>query len=158
METTIIVSSQSTIAKSTIASEPVSKLVEFLSEWDFRAGGWDQKEVQAGDFKVVEPTEFYGRIDSLHCWEDAIKLAKELGITLAVHTDGSYDFRNTSEWDSKSFITWYDSQTRKTHQFDAFANSFAPVFTFEAVRKLSSSRKRRAFLAKFRALKELGVL
>jgi hypothetical protein len=93
METTIIVSSQSTIAKSTIASEPVSKLVEFLGEWD-----------------------------------------------------------------SKSFITWYDSQTRKTHQFDAFANSFAPLFTFEAVRKLSSSRKRRAFLAKFRALKELGVL
>jgi len=140
-----------------IKKRRIDALLEFLQEWDFSVE-WDGKTVAESDLSLDEPSWFHARMRTDGCVAEALELAKEMEVPIALHIDGSYDCNFHDPDGNRSSICWYDPDSRKYHESGAPAESIEPVITYEDFAAALTCGDPGASLSKYKALETLGIL
>ena len=140
-----------------IKKRRIDALLEFLQDWDF-SPEWDGKTVTESDLSLDEPSWFHARMRTDGCVAEALELAKEMEVPIALHIDGSYDCNFHDPDGNRSSICWYDPDSRKYHESGAPAESIEPVITYEDFAAALTCGDPGASLSKYKALETLGIL
>jgi len=152
MDTTLVIPPSATLSADTLV-----KLTDFIDEWEF-AEDWDDPVADLSTLAYSIPTRLKSREGNQKCVDAAMKLAKEEGIPLAVHLD-SCNESDCSEWNHRSFLTWFNPKTGETSEKGAPTLDIEPELPYSQVIKLPNNpHLQEELLAEVEVLTTLGIL